>query len=152
MRPESRPKPHQIVVVVGVLIFLLVVASGLAPAITGWEEDSPTHRAVFGNVPTALKVAFYATVATMLFVVAVLTAMRTRNYERGQPDDRRTTRANAHRRLADFRAGVWMRTLLRDPVAVSPVAELVRGRFHEVIDDGVDAGPVRRVVLCSGKV
>jgi Fe-S oxidoreductase/nitrate reductase gamma subunit len=117
VRPESRPKPHQIVVVVGVLIFLLVVASGLAPAITGWEEDSPIHRSVFGNVPTAVKVAFYASVATMLFVVAVLTAMRTRNYERGQPDDRRTTRANAHRRLADFRSGVWMRTLLRDPVA-----------------------------------
>src|SRR5439155_16542494 len=42
---------------------------------------------------------------------------RIRNYERGQPDDRRTTKANAKRRLADFRAGVYMQTLLRDPAA-----------------------------------
>src|SRR5262249_20721112 len=27
------------------------------------------------------------------------------------------TRRNVHRRLRDFRAGVWMRTLLRDPAA-----------------------------------
>jgi 2-oxoglutarate dehydrogenase E1 component len=55
----------------------------------------------------------------------------------------------------DFRKPLVLMTpksLLRDPVAVSPVAELVRGRFHEVIDDGVDAAQVRRVVLCSGKV
>jgi len=44
-------------------------------------------------------------------------SQRVRNYERGQPDDRRTTRANVRRRLEDFRAGVWMRTLLRDPAA-----------------------------------
>jgi Fe-S oxidoreductase/nitrate reductase gamma subunit len=42
---------------------------------------------------------------------------RVRNWERGGPDDRRTTRANVGRRLADFRAGVYMQTLLRDPVA-----------------------------------
>ena len=34
-----------------------------------------------------------------------------------QPDDRRTNKRNVHRRLRDFRAGVWMRTLLRDPAA-----------------------------------
>ena len=43
--------------------------------------------------------------------------MRVRNYERGEPDDRRTTKSNVHRRLRDFRAGVWMQTLLRDPAA-----------------------------------
>jgi Fe-S oxidoreductase/nitrate reductase gamma subunit len=42
---------------------------------------------------------------------------RVRNWERGGPDDRSTTRANVGRRLADFRAGVYMQTLLRDPVA-----------------------------------
>ena len=35
----------------------------------------------------------------------------------GQPDDRRTTRKNAKRRFRDYRAGVWMQTLLRDPAA-----------------------------------
>ncbi len=53
----------------------------------------------------------------MLLVCAWLVSTRVKNYERGKPDDRRTTRKNLHRRLADFRAGVWMQTLLRDPAA-----------------------------------
>jgi Fe-S oxidoreductase/nitrate reductase gamma subunit len=40
-----------------------------------------------------------------------------RNWERGQPDRRTTTPRNVKRRLADFRAGVYMQTLLRDPAA-----------------------------------
>ena len=50
-------------------------------------------------------------------MTAWLVSLRFRNYERGQPDDRSTTRTNAKRRMADFRNGVWMRTLLRDPAA-----------------------------------
>ncbi len=55
----------------------------------------------------------------MRFVVitAWLASLRVRNYERGGPDDRRTTKRNAKRRFEDFRAGVWMQTLLRDPAA-----------------------------------
>ena len=53
----------------------------------------------------------------MLFIVAWLASLRVRNYERGAPDDRRTTKKNAKRRSSDFRAGVWMQTLLRDPAA-----------------------------------
>ena len=34
-----------------------------------------------------------------------------------QADNRRTNKGNVKRRLADFRSGVWMRTLLRDPAA-----------------------------------
>ncbi|MFY8237804.1 MAG: heterodisulfide reductase-related iron-sulfur binding cluster, partial [Ilumatobacteraceae bacterium] len=44
-------------------------------------------------------------------------ADRMRNWERGAPDRRRTTPKNAKRRLADYRAGVYMRTLLRDSAA-----------------------------------
>ena len=55
--------------------------------------------------------------ATGLFVTAWLTSLRVRNYERGKPDNRRTNRGNVHRRMRDFRRGVWMRTLLRDPAA-----------------------------------
>ncbi len=36
----------------------------------------------------------------MLFVTAWLVSLRVRNYERGKPDDRRTTKENAKRRLA----------------------------------------------------
>jgi Fe-S oxidoreductase len=111
------PKPHQVVLVIGVLAALGTLASGIAPEITGWHESSPISREVFVNVPKALEVAFYLAVATGLFLVAWLTSLRVRNYERGKPDDRRTTKANAHRRMRDFRRGVWMRTLLRDPAA-----------------------------------
>jgi Fe-S oxidoreductase/nitrate reductase gamma subunit len=44
-------------------------------------------------------------------------ADRVRNWERGAPDRRRTTPKNVKRRLADYRAGVYMRTLLRDSAA-----------------------------------
>jgi 2-oxoglutarate dehydrogenase E1 component len=45
------------------------------------------------------------------------------------------------------------KSLLRLPAAVSPFAEFTAGQFHEVLDDaGVKPDPVRRVVLCSGKV
>jgi 2-oxoglutarate dehydrogenase E1 component len=45
------------------------------------------------------------------------------------------------------------KSLLRHKVAVSPLDELTRGHFLEVIDDAaVDPARVRRVVLCSGKV
>ena len=53
----------------------------------------------------------------MLLIVAWLASLRVQNYERGQPDNRRTTRKNAKRRSDDFRSGVWMQTLLRDPAA-----------------------------------
>jgi Fe-S oxidoreductase/nitrate reductase gamma subunit len=112
-----RPRPHQIVFAIGVLAVVGTIASGILPAITHWHDDSPVGREAFLNVPTALKIAFYASVSVMLLLVAWLTSLRVRNYERGGPDNRRTNRSNAKRRFADFRSGVWMRTLLRDPAA-----------------------------------
>ena len=47
----------------------------------------------------------------------MLFSQRVRNWERGAPDNRKTTTKNAGRRLKDFRAGVYMQTLLRDPAA-----------------------------------
>jgi 2-oxoglutarate dehydrogenase E1 component len=45
------------------------------------------------------------------------------------------------------------KSLLRHKACVSPVDELVKGRFHEVLDDtNVDAATTRRVLLCSGKI
>ena len=112
-----RPRPHQIVFGIGVLAAVFTVVSGIVPAVTHWHYDSAIERPVFIDVPTAVKVAFYASVSTMLLVVAWLASLRVRNYERGAPDDRRTTKTNAKRRFRDFRAGVWMQTLLRDPAA-----------------------------------
>ncbi len=44
------------------------------------------------------------------------------------------------------------KSLLRHPRAVSPVNELIKGRFRELLDEPKKAGPFKRLVLCSGKV
>ncbi len=108
-----RPRPHQIVFGIGVAVAVFTVASGIVPALTHWHHNSSIERPVFIDIPTALKVAFYAAVSTMLLLVAYLASLRVRNYERGGPDNRRTTKKNAKRRFEDFRSGVWMQTLLR---------------------------------------
>jgi Fe-S oxidoreductase/nitrate reductase gamma subunit len=133
-----RPRPHQVVLTVGILAVAGALASGIVPRLTEWEDDSRISRHAFTNVPDPLYWAFYATVGVMLFVTAWLVSQRVRNYARGQPDDRRTTRANVERRLRDFRAGVWMRTLLRDPAA---------GAMHSAIYFGFLVLFVATVVL-----
>jgi 2-oxoglutarate dehydrogenase E1 component len=55
----------------------------------------------------------------------------------------------------DFRKPLIVMTpksLLRHKMAISPVEQLVSGRFQEVIDDPVDPERVRRVVVCGGKL
>jgi 2-oxoglutarate dehydrogenase E1 component len=44
------------------------------------------------------------------------------------------------------------KSLLRHPRCVSPVAELVAGRFAEVLDDPAPPPSPRRVALCTGKI
>src|SRR5689334_19656997 len=112
-----RIKASQVVLIIGFLFAVFTLASGIVPTLTHWEHHALVQREVFGNIPTAMKVAFYVAVATMLFITAWLASLRVRNYERGRPDDRRTTKKNAKRRFEDFRAGVYMQTLLRDPAA-----------------------------------
>ena len=112
-----RLKPHQIVLATGVGAGLVFAGSGIAPAIVGWHDESPVSREVFGNIPSAVKVLFYVAVAVTAVVASKLASDRVKNWERGQPDDRRTTKRNAEKRFKDFRAGVWMQTLLRDPAA-----------------------------------
>ncbi len=111
------PKAHQLVLGLGIAMFFFVIGSGIAPAITGWHDHSPIQREVFRGIPTAMKVAFYAAVATSLLVVAWLSSLRVKNWERGLADNRRTTRKNVEKRAKSYRSGVWMQTLLRDPTA-----------------------------------
>jgi Fe-S oxidoreductase/nitrate reductase gamma subunit len=112
-----RVKPHQLVLAVGVLLAVVFAVSGIVPAVTEWHDDSEVQREVFVNVPTALKVAFYTVMSAMALVVAWLSSIRVRNWERGRPDRRVTTVQNLPKRAAHYRAGVWMRTLLRDAPA-----------------------------------
>jgi Fe-S oxidoreductase/nitrate reductase gamma subunit len=111
------PKPSVVVLWIGVAAALGTLASGLVPHLTHWEDHSHIARTVFGDIPGPMQVAFYFVAAMMLFAVAWLASLRVQNIQRGAPDDRRTRRENAKRRMEDFRRGVWMQTLLRDPAA-----------------------------------
>ena len=115
--PRRRVRPHQFVLALGVFAALFTLLSGVTPLFTGWHDDSPIAREVFGGVPDPLIVAFYTVIPVLLVYVAYLFSLRVRNWERGTPDGRRTTIGNARRRADDYRAGVYMRTLLRDPAA-----------------------------------
>src|SRR5207302_1992410 len=83
----------------------------------GWFDDSPVQREVFFNIPGPWKLAFYTLLPVVFVYGSVLFANRVRNWERGAPDARATNPSTAPKRLADFRAGVYMQTLLRDPAA-----------------------------------
>jgi Fe-S oxidoreductase/nitrate reductase gamma subunit len=112
-----RITPDQLVVGIGVAFALVVVVSGIAATVLQWHDDSDVQREVFGNVPSAWKLVFYTVLPVLIVYGAVVFSWRVRNWRRGVPDNRRTTRHNLHRRLRDFRAGVYMQTLLRDPAA-----------------------------------
>ena len=116
---NSRPRlrPYQISIGLGVGIGVFTMISGILPQITKWESESPIQRHVFEGIPGALQIAFYTVIPMMLIWGSLRFADRIRNWERGAPDRRKTTRTNVKRRLADYRAGVYMRTLLRDSAA-----------------------------------
>jgi hypothetical protein len=112
-----RIKPHHLVLGIGVAFAAITVLSGIAATAFEFHDDSPIHREVFGNIPGGIKFAFYVVIPVLFIFGAWNFAQRVRNWERGAPDRRTTTGKNAKRRLKDYRAGVLMQTLLRDPVA-----------------------------------
>ncbi|HAQ23015.1 MAG TPA: iron-sulfur protein, partial [Acidimicrobiaceae bacterium] len=114
---DKRLRPHHAVIGLGVLVALFTALSGVASVVNGFHDDSPITREVFANVPGSLKLAFYTVIPVLIVYGAVLFAARTRNWQRGAPDDRSTKPSNAKRRFTDFRSGVYMQTLLREPAA-----------------------------------
>lgn len=114
---SNRLKPYQISISLGVGIGIFTMISGVIPQFTHWESDSPVQRQVFGGIPGALQLAFYTVIPMLLIWGSIRFADRVRNWERGTPDRRKTTPKNVKRRLADYRTGVYMRTLLRDSAA-----------------------------------
>ncbi|MCU1504901.1 MAG: putative iron-sulfur protein, partial [Ilumatobacteraceae bacterium] len=113
----KRFKPHQLVIAIGLFMGVFTLLSGIIPQFTKWHSTKSVSREVFEGIPGPLQVAFYTVVPALLIWGAFAFADRVRNWERGAPDRRPTTRKNVKRRLADFRAGVYMRTLLRDSAA-----------------------------------
>ncbi len=117
VRTSRRVKPSQIALGIGVGLGILVGGSGIAATLAQQHDDSPITREVFENIPSAYRAIFY-TVMSVLFVgSAYLFSQRVQNWERGQPDRRATTSKNVKKRAKDFRAGVYMKTLMRDGAA-----------------------------------
>ncbi|MEK7296099.1 MAG: heterodisulfide reductase-related iron-sulfur binding cluster [Actinomycetota bacterium] len=110
-------RPYQISIAIGVGTGMFTVISGVIPQFTNWESDSSVQRHVFGGIPGALQLTFYTVIPMLLIWGSIRFADRIRNWERGAPDQRKTTPKNVRRRLGDYRAGVYMRTLLRDSAA-----------------------------------
>ncbi len=96
---------------------VFTLLSGVIPQFTKWHGTKAISREVFEGIPGALQVAFYTVVPVLLVWGAFAFAGRVQNWERGGPDRRRTNSKTIKRRLADFRAGVYMQTLLRDSAA-----------------------------------
>jgi Fe-S oxidoreductase/nitrate reductase gamma subunit len=113
----KRVKPHQLVIAIGIFMGVFTLVSGVLPQITKWHGEKAQSREVFEGIPGPLQIAFYTVVPAMLVWGAFVFSDRVRNWERGAPDRRRTTPKNVKRRLRDFRAGVYMKTLLRDSAA-----------------------------------
>jgi Fe-S oxidoreductase/nitrate reductase gamma subunit len=101
----------------GIVLGVVVAVSGLMPVLVDWHDESEVTREVLGNVPGAWRLIFYVTLTVLFIYAAYLFAMRVKNWERGGPDRRETNRHTIKRRLEDLRAGLWMRTLMRDPQA-----------------------------------
>ena len=112
-----RIKGPALVLIIGIAFATVTALSGIAASVFQQHDDSPVTREVFGGVPDALKITFYVLTPVLLVYGAVLFAQRVTNWTRGKPDNRATTAKNVKRRLGDFRAGVYMQTLLRDPAA-----------------------------------
>jgi Fe-S oxidoreductase/nitrate reductase gamma subunit len=114
---DKRFRPHQIPLVIGAAFAIVTGASGIAGAVFKQHGDSEITREVFGGVPGVFQAVFYVLLPVMFIYGAVMFSNRMKNWERGRPDNRSTTRKNAPKRAKSFRAAVYMQTLLRDPAA-----------------------------------
>ena len=117
--PKKKIKASQVVMIAAVAIGVGAAFNGVITKIfeDSLHTESPISRPVFQGIPTPLYWAFYLVVPAMLIYGGVMFAYRMRNWERGRPDNRATTSKNVKKRMARFRAGVYMQTLLRDPAA-----------------------------------
>ena len=117
LRPRPRVRPSHLVMGLGVVLAALFGASGISGALRTDRDHARISREVFVNIPDAMVAILYVTTVMLILAGAWAFAQRVENWQRGQPDRRPTTSKNVKRRMDDLRAGLWMRTLLRDPAA-----------------------------------
>ncbi|HSJ83527.1 MAG TPA: heterodisulfide reductase-related iron-sulfur binding cluster [Acidimicrobiia bacterium] len=106
-----RPTASQVLEGVGVLLALGTLGLG----VLGTLPEHPVHevgREVFGNIPPSIQVVFYLGVASFVWLMLHLFAVRARSWSLGR-DEARSGRWG--RRVRDLDAGLRMKTLLRDP-------------------------------------
>jgi Fe-S oxidoreductase/nitrate reductase gamma subunit len=101
----------------GLMVATVTVLSGIAATVFQFHDDSEVQREVFENIPSPLRLAFYTAIPILIVWGSAQLSFRVRNWERGAPDRRATNPDNLKRRMADFRSGVYMRTLMREPGA-----------------------------------
>jgi Fe-S oxidoreductase/nitrate reductase gamma subunit len=114
---KARLKPHHLALGIGIAFAAVTALSGVAASVFSFHNENAVHREVFGNIDGSIKLAFYAVTSFLIAFAGWNFAQRVRNWERGAPDRRSTNSKNIRRRLHDYRAGVLMQTLLRDPAA-----------------------------------
>ena len=112
-----RPPPAHLAFALALAVAAVVALSGLVGALAGGNARPAVGRTVLANVPGPVQAVFYVVVAATFVAVGWLFARRVRNWERGGPEGRPTTRANAGRRLRRFGHGVVMSTVARDRAA-----------------------------------
>ncbi len=111
-------RPNHLIIGFWTLIALVTAGSGIAASVFQFHhEEGAVTREVFGNIPTPIKVMFYSLVPALLIFAGFQLSFRVKNWQRGAPENRKTTKKNVKQRLADMRAGLYMQTLMRDPVA-----------------------------------
>ena len=100
------------------VIALITAVSGIAATVFDFHhEEGAITREVFGNIPNAIKAIFYTLIPVLLIYVGFQLSFRVKNWQRGGPEKRTTTPKNFKKRMEDMRAGLYMQTLMRDPVA-----------------------------------
>ena len=113
----KRLTPQQLVLGIGIGVALITVLSGIAAEVFAFKNENEVHRTVFANIPDVIRLVFYTVIPILIVYGAWMFSLRVKNWRRGGPDNRATTKENVGRRLADFRSGVYMRTLMREPGA-----------------------------------
>src|SRR5262245_1401812 len=86
--PRKRLTTSNIVIGIGIAFALVTLASGLSSALWPRHDPSEETREVFGGVSTPLYWAFYLILPALIVTGAILFSNRTRNWERGKPDNR----------------------------------------------------------------
>lgn len=107
---KRRPDASQVLEGLGIFFGLATLALGLLGTIPEHPEFD-VGREVFGNIPAALQVVFYVSVACFIWLMFHLFATRARGWSLGAAE-RRT--GSWGERVRSLSAGLRMKTLMRD--------------------------------------